>query len=88
MVDQLITKIKANHIARLQRGECSIVLGFILSDLLHSFSRISDHCSNVAVTVIEVEHNSYDTHQYLNAVKYGDDTFAEEFNKFAEKYPL
>ncbi|MBQ9968442.1 MAG: Na/Pi cotransporter family protein [Oscillospiraceae bacterium] len=88
VVDQLITKVKANHIARLQRGECSIVLGFILSDLLHSFSRISDHCSNVAVTVIEVEHNSFDTHQYLNAVKYGDDDFAEEFNRFAEKYPL
>ncbi len=88
VVDALITKIKTHHIARLQRGECSIVLGFILSDLLNNYSRISDHCSNVAVTVIEVEHNSFDTHQYLNTVKYGNDDFAEDYKAFSKKYPL
>lgn len=88
VVDMLITKIKANHIARLQRGECSIVLGFILSDLLNNYSRVSDHCSNIAVTVIEVEHNSFDTHQYLNTVKYGSEAFTEVYNEFADKYSL
>lgn len=88
VVDKLITKIKANHIARLQKGECSIVLGFILSDLLNNYSRVSDHCSNIAVAVIEVEQNSFDTHQYLNTVKYGDGAFVEMYDEFSEKYSL
>lgn len=88
VVDKLITKIKAHHIARLQRGECSIVLGFILSDLLNNYSRISDHCSNIAVAVIEVEHNSFDTHKYLNDVKYGSDEFAATYEEFSRKYHL
>ena len=88
VVDKLITKIKAHHIARLQRGECSIVLGFILSDLLNNYSRISDHCSNIAVAVIEVEHNSFDTHKYLNDVKYGSDEFAATYEEFSRKYQL
>ena len=88
VVDKLITKIKAHHISRLQKGECSIVLGFILSDLLNNYSRISDHCSNIAVAVIEVEHNSFDTHQYLNTVKYGSDSFAETYGEFSKKYSL
>ena len=88
VVDKLITKIKTHHIARLQKGECSIVLGFILSDLLNSYSRISDHCSNIAVAVIEVEQGSFDTHQYLNTVKYGGDDFAVDYEEFSKKYPL
>ena len=88
VVDKLITKIKAHHISRLQKGECSIVMGFILSDLLNNYSRVSDHCSNVAVAVIEVEHNSFDTHQYLNNVKYGSDEFAEIYKEFSKKYHL
>ena len=88
VVDKLITKLKSNHIARLQKGECTIVMGFILSDLLNNYSRISDHCSNVAVAVIEVEHNSFDTHKYLNDVKYGSDEFAAKFEEFSKKYAL
>ena len=88
VVDKLITKIKANHIARLQKGECSIVLGFILSDLLNNYSRVSDHCSNVAVAVIEVQQGSFDTHQYLNTVKYGDGEFAATFEDFSKKYSM
>ena len=88
VVDTLITKIKAHHIARLQKGECSIVLGFILSDLLNNYSRVSDHCSNVAVAVIEVEQGSFDTHQYLNDVKYGSEEFTVSYEMFAQKYHL
>ena len=88
VVDKLIAKIKDNHIARLRRGECTIEMGFILNDLLNNYSRISDHCSNVAVAVIEVEHNSFDTHKYLNDVKYGSADFAESYEKFSNKYAL
>ncbi len=88
VVDRLIAKIKAHHIVRLQRGDCTIELGFILSDLLNNCERISDHCSNIAVAIIEVQHNSFDTHKYLNDVKYGSDEFAKTFEDFKEKYPL
>ena len=88
VVDKLITKIKSHHIDRVQKGKCTIELGFILSDLLNNYSRVSDHCSNVAVTVIEVEHNSFDTHKYLNDVKYGSQDFAESFQSFAKKYAI
>ncbi len=88
VVDRLIAKIKAHHIIRLQRGDCTIELGFILSDLLNNCERISDHCSNIAVAIIEVQHNSFDTHKYLNDVKYGSDEFAKVFDGFKEKYAL
>lgn len=88
VVDKLISKIKDHHITRLQRGECTIEMGFILNDLLNNYSRISDHCSNIAVAVIEVEHNSFDTHKYLNDIKYGSADFAETFEEFSKKYAL
>ena len=88
VVDQLIAKIKDHHIGRLQRGECTIELGFVLSDLLNNYERISDHCSNIAVALIEVKHNSFDTHKYLNDVKYGSADFAAAFESFSRKYVL
>ena len=59
-----------------------------MSDLLNNYERISDHCSNVAVAIIEVEHNSFDTHKYLNGVKYGNSTFNEIYDAYSEKYVL
>ncbi len=88
VVDKLIVKIKDHHIARLQRGECTIEMGFILNDLLNNYSRVSDHCSNVAVAVIEVEHDSFDTHKYLADVRYGSEEFARTFDQFSKKYAL
>ena len=88
VIDKLIAKIKAHHIERLQRGECTIEMGFILSDLMNNCERITDHCSNIAVAIIEVEHNSFDTHKYLNDVKYGSDDFAKVFESFSQKYSL
>ena len=88
VIDKLTTKVKAHHIERLQRGECTIEMGFVLSDLLNNYQRISDHCSNIGVAIIEVEHNSFDTHKYLNDVKYGDGEFVKDYEVFAEKYAL
>lgn len=88
VVDSLIDQVKFHHIERMRQGKCTIEMGFILSDLLNNYSRVSDHCSNVAVAVIEVAHNSFDTHKYLNDVKYGSETFAKTFQGFADKYAI
>lgn len=88
VIDRLTAICKDNHIRRLQKGLCTIEGGFVLSDLLNNFERISDHCSNVAVAIIEVEHNSFDTHKYLNGVKYGNSVFNEIYDDFAAKYAL
>ncbi len=89
VIDKLIATTKANHIARLQKGACTIELGFVLSDLLNNYERISDHCSNIAVAIIETAHNSFGTHEYLNAVKNAnDDDFQKDFNDFAQKYAI
>ncbi len=88
VIDFLVTSVKSRHIKRLQSKECSIELGFILSDLLNNYARVSDHCSNIAVSVIEIAHSSFDTHQYLNTVKHGNKHFSESYGEYSEKYKI
>lgn len=80
VIDRLKRKIKNGHISRLRNGDCTMELGFILSDLLTNFERISDHCSNIAVCLIEINHDSMETHEYLNRLKSG------EIKEFADMY--
>ena len=89
VIDKLISKSKTNHISRLQAGNCTIELGFILSDLLNNYSRISDHCSNIAVAIIETSRSSFETHEYLNSVKNEENKeFIDVFNTFSAKYKI
>ncbi len=88
VIDRITAEIKTHHIERLQRGDCTIEMGFILSDLLTNCKRISDHCSNIAVATIEARNDSFDTHHYLNAVKYGDESFNQVFDEYNRKYDL
>lgn len=88
VIDRLTEKVRRRHIDRLKAGECTIELGFILSDILNNFERISDHCSNIAVAVIEAETDSFDAHSYLSSVKTGNEDFDTEFNQYKEKYSL
>ena len=88
VIDDLTKTIKLHHIARLQAGRCSIELGFILTDLLTDYERISDHCSNIAVAVIELQHDALDSHRYLNEMKRDSDAFRMMFEEFSEKYKL
>ncbi len=88
VIDKLTTTIKTNHIARLQKGDCSIEMGFILSDMLTNFKRISDHCSNIAVAVIEVDKGAFDTHEYLSGVKFGNLDFNRIYDAFDQKYAI
>ena len=89
VIDRLKRKIKANHIRRLQNGDCSMEMGFILSDLLTNFERVADHCSNIAVCFIEIDHGSFETHEYLNHLKSsGEDSYVNLYNAYKKKYVL
>lgn len=89
VVDDLKNQLRLRHIQRLQQGGCTIELGFVFSDLLTNFERVSDHCSNIAVSIIELSHDSFDTHEYLQGVKGGDNKeFIEHFNAYRKKYSL
>ena len=81
LIDELTKEMKRRHINRLRSGECTIEMGFILSDLITSMERIADHCSNIGVCVTQVRENLYDTHRHLNAMKNDQD---DEFNKCLE----
>ena len=83
VVNELVRAIKARHIARLQAGSCSIHYGFVLDDLLTSYSRICAHCSNVAVAQIEVAQDSFDTHAYLSDLRHN--KAAEESKAFQRR---
>lgn len=69
MIDELQAEIKSRHIERLQAGQCTIELGFVLSDLLNDYERVSDHCSNIAVSIIRIQENLLDAHDYLHDLK-------------------
>ena len=89
VIDQLKAQMKARHVARLQRGECTIMLGFVFSDLLTNYERVADHCSNIAVCVIQLNQNSFDTHTYLNKLKNSDDDYYSGlYSEYLEKYNL
>ena len=88
VIDNLTAEIKSHHINRLQSGDCTIEMGFVLSDLLTNCERISDHCSNIAVAVIEAQNDAFDTHNYLNKIKYNNEEFKEIFEEYNGKYDL
>lgn len=89
VIDDLVAQIKARHITRLTAGDCTIELGFILTDLLTNYERIADHCSNIAVAVIEAQKEIFDAHAYLRSVKKEDmGKFAEYYSHYSTKYSL
>ncbi len=89
VIDGLIATIKLRHIDRLQSGKCTIELGFVLSDLLTNFERISDHCSNIAVALIEVDLGEMNTHKYLDRIKSGaSSSFGEYFDEYKTRFSL
>ena len=69
VIDDLSAAIKQRHIERLREGRCTIELGFILSDLMTSYERIADHCSNIAVCLVQADKDEYGRHAYLQSLK-------------------
>ncbi len=89
VIDSLKRKIKLGHISRLKQGDCTMELGFILSDLLTNYERVADHSSNIAVCLIEIANNSFETHGYLQSIKnHNDKSFDELFDSYSKKYAL
>ena len=88
VIDNLTVAIKDAHIRRLVAGECTIELGIMLSDLLNDCERISDHCSNVAVCVIEVNDDEFYVHQYLNDLKHDSEAFKNLYHFYQDKYEV
>ncbi len=90
VVDALVKEIKSRHIRRLRDGQCSVEYGFVLEDLLTAYSRTADHCSNVAVEMLQVSAGKLEAHEYLNALKSGElqesAQFSERFHKYRERY--
>ena len=89
VIDKLLAEIKDRHIARLTGGSCTIELGFVLADILTNYERVSDHCSNIAVCIIQIGHSVFDTHEYLNEYKNaGGKEFTAAYDGFKKKYAL
>lgn len=89
VIDDLRDEIKKGHIIRLQKSECTIEHGFILSDILTNFERVSDHCSNIAGCVIEIsKFDALDMHKYLSSVKQGSPEFDRCFEEYRAKYAI
>ncbi len=90
VVDSLVREIKSRHVRRLRDGLCTVEYGFVLEDLLTACERTADHCSNVAVEVLQVTEGKLEAHEYLNALKAGElyesAAFSEQFAKYKAKY--
>ena len=89
VIDCLISAAKSTHVERLQSGKCTIQNGFVLNDLLTNYERVSDHCSNIAVSLIETSAGSFDTHEYLTEVKEGGSKdYTDLYHAYTKKYAL
>ncbi len=89
VIDDLTAAIKDKHIERLRKGKCSPELGVYLSDLLINCERVSDHCSNIAVSIIQIARSGMRSHVYLNELKaQRSEQFIGAYNSYHEKYRL
>ena len=89
VIDDLNVKIKNHHVKRLRKGKCTIELGLSLSDILTNYERVADHCSNIAVCLIQVEEDGFETHEYLNEVKQKDNKdFQNLYQMYYNKYQI
>ena len=89
VVDDLMVQIKMNHTMRLQRGECTIELGFVLNDLLIDFERVSDHCSNIGSCIVEVSrYGALDMHKYLSDLRHGSEEYEQKYREYKHKFVI
>ena len=87
VIDNLKAELRARNTKRLQAGECTIETGMLFFDIINSFERIADHCSNIAVAMIEVSEDRFDTHEYLNHIKNGESpSFEKRYERYRGRY--
>ena len=89
LIDDLCDELKLHHVDRLQKGHCTLLNGFLFNDLLTNYERVADHCSNIAVAMIELESDSFDTHEYLSSIKeMKSDTYERYYEEYSQQYHL
>ncbi|MBR5578352.1 MAG: Na/Pi cotransporter family protein [Lachnospiraceae bacterium] len=89
VISYLRSELKQHHIKRLQKGKCTIELGFIHSDIITSYKRVADHCSNIAVCIAEVNEDEYGTHSYIDEMKHNNsEDYKKHYKDVRKKYQL
>ena len=88
VIDNLKTLLRNNHIARLKDGACTVETGFIWSDLITNFERVSDHCSNVAVGIIDVSEHTMNAHEVIKSLKAGNAHYSDKYEEYSSKYSV
>lgn len=87
VIDDINKEVKKRHLKRLRKGKCTIDLGLILADIITNYERVADHCSNIAVCLIQIEDNQIEEHEYMNQLK-EDEVFAEQVAVYRKLYAL
>ncbi len=88
VIDDLKTLLRNNHIARLRNGACTVETGFIWSDLITNFKRVSDHCSNIAVGIIDVSEHTMNAHEVIKSLKEGNANYSDKYEEYSKKYAI
>lgn len=88
VVDTIKEQMRTRHILRMQKGKCSLEMGFIWSDLLTSFERVAGHCANIAGCEMQMAHSSLELHEYSHELSDGNPEFAQNYAEFSKKYAL
>lgn len=89
VIDTLNDEVKKRHIKRLRKGKCTIELGFVLSDITTNYERVADHCSNIAVCLIQTREDGFEMHEYLDKLKENENTeFINQYKEYRKKYKL
>lgn len=87
-IDKIKKELKNRHLKRIEEGKCSVDQGFVYLDLINALERIADHCSNLAVAMIELESGDYNVHKYTRDLKETDKDFIENLDAYLEKYSV
>ena len=89
LIDSLCDELKMNHVERLQKGTCTLLQGFVFNDMLTNFERVGDHCSNIAIAMIELHSHCFDTHGYATSLRNAKTAeFQRYYDEYSEKYHL
>ena len=86
VIDEIKEYLRDCHIRRLQKGKCTIETGFVWSDLLTNLERTADHCSNIAICVIDYHENNMNMHAAAKKIKKDKEHFVSQYYEYAEKY--
>lgn len=88
LIDELSVEVRKRHMKRLRKGKCSVEMGFVLADLITNYERISDHCSNIALNVLQIDGEGYDVHEFQENLNADNDDFTIKIDELKDKYKL